>query len=385
MAAQIRKLTAAFALLSSGVEASSVDVVLAHYNEDLSWLSKIGEDSHIHVYTKGPQVELNFPSGSQTSLQQLPNVGRESHTYLSHIVKNYERLADWTVFTQAGEPSFGYKGHRSGGGHLLSGDDFANYLRPHPSGSRFVYTSAVHLPSMNHLLRASYCIKDELLEGGGVDVCPKEAAQWTPWWDIGDFHKYIASKVEGQHGEEIMDFYRKYIDPTYKADELVAFFPQGARFAVSKDTILRRPKAQYAELLNVLSKDTDSYAGYYMEWLWSELFLGHQEPCSVPAKVAPVSHAEAMERLSQRFPRSVERQIGVAAFVAGKRSLTSLIRSARRLATISGDISGGISGGGNGGDESTTTTSTTERVELSGTMQLKLMLVSLVVAIVPVL
>merc|ERR1719248_86361 len=84
------------------------------------------------------------------TVQQLPNVGRESHTYLHHIVDNYENLANWTVFTQAGEPSFGYKGHRSGGGHLLAGDDFANYLTPHPSGARFVYTSAVHLPSMNH-------------------------------------------------------------------------------------------------------------------------------------------------------------------------------------------------------------------------------------------
>jgi hypothetical protein len=226
-------------LLCGFSHASQVEVVLAHHSEDLSWLSRIPEfkDVHLRVYTKGPQANLNVPIASRASFHQLPNVGRESHTYLHHIVENYDRLADWTVFTQAGEPSFGYKGHRSGGGHLLAGDDFANYLEPQPSGSRFVYTSAVHLPSMNHLLRASYCIADELLEGEAASMCPTEASQWTPWWDVGDFKAYVASKIESQHGEQIMDFYHKYINPEHAEEEVVVFFPQGARFSVSKERI----------------------------------------------------------------------------------------------------------------------------------------------------
>merc|ERR1712183_365044 len=76
-------------------------------------------------------------------------------------------------------------------------------------------------------------------------------------------------------------------------------------------------------------------AGYYMEWLWSELFLGHQEPCSVPSKAAPVSHAEAMDSLTQRFAESAERQLKQEKVTEGH---------ARRLSVI-GDISGGISGG----------------------------------------
>jgi uncharacterized protein YoxC len=190
------KVVCAMTLLSSGVKASQVEVVLAHHNEDLSWLSKLPEDVSIQVYTKDSHMEANLPARLGASLQQLPNVGRESHTYLNHIVTHYDDLADWTVFSQAGEPSFGYKGHRSGGGHLLAGDEFAKYLMPHPSGSRFVYTSAVHLPSMNHLLRAAYCIHDELLEGKGASKCPTDASQWTPWWDIGEVMKgYIASKL----------------------------------------------------------------------------------------------------------------------------------------------------------------------------------------------
>jgi len=355
---------ASFALLSCGGHASKVDVVVAHYDEDLTWLSSLAKDLHIHVYTKGPHLKLNLPESSETSMQQLPNVGRESHTYLSHIVKNFEHLADWTVFTQAGEPSFGYKGHRSGGGHLLAGDAFANYLTPHPSGSRFVYTSAVHLPSMNHVLRAAYCINDELLEGGGASACPKEASQWTPWWNIGDFGQYISAKVEGQHGEEIMSFYRKYINPAYSGKEVTAFFPQGARFGVSRDVIQRRPKVEYERLLAAVSNDLDSYAGYYMEWLWSELFLGHQDACSVPRNVAPVSHAEAMDSLIQRFAMPTERQLHEEKLTEGH---------ARRLPVIGGpSISGGISGG-----VTETTTTTAVQSTLSGAVQPKLVLTAL--------
>jgi hypothetical protein len=36
---------------------------------------------------------------------QLPNIGREAHSYLYHIVANYDRLADWTIFSQA-DPIF---------------------------------------------------------------------------------------------------------------------------------------------------------------------------------------------------------------------------------------------------------------------------------------
>merc|ERR1719375_617727 len=130
-----------------------------------------------------------------------------------------------------------------------------------------------------------------------------------------------------------MDFYRQYINPTYAEDDVIAFFPQGARFAVSREKIHRRPKADYERLLATLSKDVDPYAGYFMEWLWSELFLGHQEPCSVPAKRAPVSHPEAMQSLTLRFPQSLDRHSN----------------HARSLAGISGGVSGGISGGVSGG------------------------------------
>jgi len=327
-------------MVGSTVQASPVEVVVSHFDENLAWLSKLAagsESPQISIYTKGP-AEGAKEWNPNMEVHRLPNVGRESHTYLNHIVKNYNKLADWTVFTQAGEPSFGYRGHRAGGGHLLAGDTFANYLTPDPSGARFIHTAVVQLPSMNHLLRAAFCINSTDVEAGSVTACPRVAAKWSKWWDIGAFHDFIASKIESQGGEPVMDFYRHYINPSHVDREVTISFSQGARFAVARAKIQSRPKADYERLLETLSHDADPYSGYFMEWMWSELFQGHQELCPMPPKTATISHPMAMDELAQRFPEAVKKH-----FVDLRLAQAEASRSLQ--ASVSGGISGGISGG----------------------------------------
>ena len=70
---------------------------MAHYDKDLSWLLPYAD--HCHVYhkggSKGSEAEIKFKKWDT-----LPNVGRESHTYLHHIINNYHCLADVTLFVQ---------------------------------------------------------------------------------------------------------------------------------------------------------------------------------------------------------------------------------------------------------------------------------------------
>jgi hypothetical protein len=70
----------------------SVQLVVARYHEDIRWLKRFLPLSSI-VYDKGD------PHGPDA----LPNVGREAHTYLHHIITHYDDLADITVFLQ-GDP-----------------------------------------------------------------------------------------------------------------------------------------------------------------------------------------------------------------------------------------------------------------------------------------
>ena len=71
--------------------------MIAHYNEKLDWLAPVA--SHAHVYHKGKDLQAP-PSLKLFAWEKLPKVGRESHTYLYHIVNNYEKLFEVTVFLQ---------------------------------------------------------------------------------------------------------------------------------------------------------------------------------------------------------------------------------------------------------------------------------------------
>jgi len=120
---------------------------------------------------------------------------------------------------------------------------------------------------------------------------------------MGWFKSYVYDKAKAQQGESALDFYIKYIEPSHpKSESVTLVFPQGGRFAISREVIRRRPKSDYEALLVLLSKDIDPYAGYYMEWMWPALFVGAQVlPCQLPAVLQPVAHAVAMNDLLSRF------------------------------------------------------------------------------------
>jgi len=67
-------------------------IVVAHYKENLDWLKNFDSDK-ILVYNKNQE---------QTEYRtiNLPNLGRESNTYLKYIVDSYDNLPDIVVFTQ---------------------------------------------------------------------------------------------------------------------------------------------------------------------------------------------------------------------------------------------------------------------------------------------
>ncbi len=73
------------------------DIVVARYNENLDWLNLIPKHFNIIIYNKGDTL-TNIKNNWK--IIQLQNIGRESHTYLQHIINNYDTLADKTVFCQ---------------------------------------------------------------------------------------------------------------------------------------------------------------------------------------------------------------------------------------------------------------------------------------------
>jgi len=76
---------------------STMDLVVARYEEDISWVKNIPENlyNRMIIYNKGGEAEFGLP---KSEVKTLPNFGRESHTYLHHVIENYDNLADITFF-----------------------------------------------------------------------------------------------------------------------------------------------------------------------------------------------------------------------------------------------------------------------------------------------
>ena len=266
--------------------AQRVDIVLAHYNEDLSWVRPwISQHSVAKIYHKGGygdrlrsvvrrwggEWEGGGGSGSSgrsssgrsssSSVVSLPNVGRESHTYLYHIVNHWEELADWTVFFQGGQPSWGYRMSKADrfrylqrgittGGHLCSGVGIGDYLA-NRNPLFYIRTAEVRGDLSQQRMRnlyTRYYTPEQL--GGRVQSYPLEnhLDHWGAW----------------------TDFRYRYI--SFRPFPETIVFAQGAQFSVSRDWIRQRPLVYYQDLLELLSHEKDPYLGYYMEWLWGEIW-----------------------------------------------------------------------------------------------------------------
>lgn len=93
----------------------TIDIVIARYNENLDWLcdntvkNKITDNAYktsFYIYNKGvnnatPRFLECYSKIVDVHVIQVENVGRCDHTYLHHIVKNYNSLADVTIFLPA--------------------------------------------------------------------------------------------------------------------------------------------------------------------------------------------------------------------------------------------------------------------------------------------
>jgi hypothetical protein len=74
-----------------------IQIIVSRYNEDLSWINEepFNKFKYI-VYNKG--VNDVFEKTNVNTIINLPNVGRCDHTYLYHIVNNFDNLARVNVF-----------------------------------------------------------------------------------------------------------------------------------------------------------------------------------------------------------------------------------------------------------------------------------------------
>jgi hypothetical protein len=210
----------------------NVDLVIARYHEDLSWLHNLsGEFRHIVIYNKGPKL-VGF---DDYTVVNLPNVGRCDHTYLHHIINNYDNLADVTIFLP-GSCDMSYKwpyAKRTIDLALAKGKSvFVGHHEKPEELAQFKLDAWVARNSQN------------------AKANPEEMLDLSPWRPFGTWH-------EKTFGKEI------------PLPETVIFY---GIFAVSKKDIRKRSLQSYKDLIRYVDHHSNPEAGHYFERAWLSVF-----------------------------------------------------------------------------------------------------------------
>jgi hypothetical protein len=82
-------------------------LIIAKYKESIDWCHQLKDNFDIIIYNKDTNLPLTDYDNSPSFYEKdgikycdLPNIGREAHTYLYHIIHNYNTLSDIEIFTQ---------------------------------------------------------------------------------------------------------------------------------------------------------------------------------------------------------------------------------------------------------------------------------------------
>jgi len=206
-------------------------LVISRYNEDISWVDDtILENFNVFVYNKGSNlghIHLN-----RFNIIEIENTGRESHTYLHHIVDNYNSLPEKIIFTQAHPDDHVSPNFKSG---------FLEFLN---STESFIYFS-------KNILGMSIMI-DGVEESGNLN-----GSFWRNKHSLDSCCVTVPSSL-------IPDIENRKWE-----------FGTGAIFGVDRKNILSRSREFYLGCINILNKSSDLVnppEGHAFERSWYLIF-----------------------------------------------------------------------------------------------------------------
>jgi hypothetical protein len=201
---------------------TNADLIVARYNEDISWIKS--NYDNVFVYNKGQDnLMTNF------NLKKLNNVGRESQTYLYHIVQNYNNLNKINIFTQ---------------GAILD-------------------------HGMNESVLFNYYI-EAIKYGASLNK------NFYPEW-VEKFGGYKNFRIDEHAGKKVSkskySLYEWKKNFNISDDDQPFKWYQKAVFAISKDSIHTRDLQFYQNLLNDPElNQLDPEIGHYYERSWAKIF-----------------------------------------------------------------------------------------------------------------
>jgi len=191
-------------------------IVVARNSETVDWTNGLPD---CIIYNKGVT-----PPNSIHPVINLPNVGREGHTYLTHIIQNYDQLDDFTCF--------------------LQGNPFD------------------HTPNLEQ--RVKVAESRPASERPGYEILSKDIYSINLCYDPTDFSLHAL----------LIDTYKKVFGVAKESHEFR--FGAGAQFIASRDCIRSRPKSFYEQIVPLMDYTNCPAEGFALERFWGMIFT-HSE------------------------------------------------------------------------------------------------------------
>lgn len=215
-------------------------IVIAVYNENIDWISMIDINMFdIFIYYKG--------SGEIATTQKciiipLKNVGRESHTYLYHIIEHYDNLPEHVLFFQ-GRPN----------DHVSK--DFLKQINVFDKDQNTTFHNF-----SQHCLTIKYDDKTKKLKEEGYLQQGIGHNYWVNYHDLNC---------------PLVDVFQKLYGFTDLTKIDIEFIP-GANFSVCRQLITNKPKSFYTNCIGILYNSNNLVnpsEGHSFERLWKYIFM----------------------------------------------------------------------------------------------------------------
>lgn len=201
--------------------------IIARYNENIDWLYKCKKNTII--YNKGKD-DLNV----SFNIEKLPNIGRESHTYIHYIIKNYHNLPDIVVFSQ--------------------GSIYDHYIYDSMGSSFYDLIKLKNDAAVNGI-----------------------SQNWTDKYDIAyyDFKIKDCTSAKGltyvnsDSGYKFGEWFENFLQIKYPEEKFKIYI--AGIFAVKKENILKHSINYYKNIIDCLQTQHPE-SGHFMERSWYYIF-----------------------------------------------------------------------------------------------------------------
>lgn len=211
-----------------------VSIIVSRYNENLYWMNEQPFNKFRYIiYNKG--INDNFEKKYASKIINLPNVGRCDHTYLYHIVDNFNNLNTINVFFPGSLNNEYKKANATKILHNILKNKTAIFLGTYSHNIKIQF---------NNFTLDSWCCTDETnrLLNNETKLLPAIIRPYGKWFNY------------------------------HFGNILVNYWCIHGIFSIHKLDIIKHNIIRYKKLLNAVERHSNPEVGHYIERSWAAIF-----------------------------------------------------------------------------------------------------------------